>query len=66
MSFEIRHLVLKILSLLNELEVLRAEIDNDSKVEMTLKSLSDSFQQFRLNYNVNNMSLSFMLLLNEL
>lgn len=60
---------LKMMSLLNELEVLGVEIDNDSSIKMILQSLSDSFQQFRLNYNMNKMSLSLVLpvlLLNEL
>ena len=62
----VRDHVLKMIGLLNELEVLGAEIDNDSQVEMILQSLPDSFQQFCLNYNMNKMSLSLAQLLNEL
>lgn len=62
----VRDHVLKMMSLLNELEVLGANIDNESQVEMILQSLPDSFQQFRLNYNMNKMNLSLALLLNEL
>ncbi|XP_047267762.1 uncharacterized protein LOC124898140 [Capsicum annuum] len=62
----IREHVLKIMSLLNELEILGAVIDKESQVEMVLQTLSDSFQQFCLNYNMNKMDLSLMKLLNEL
>ncbi|XP_009780155.1 uncharacterized protein [Nicotiana sylvestris] len=48
----IRDHVLKIMSLLNELEVLGAVIDKES--------------QLRLNYNMNKMNLSLAKLLNEL
>ncbi|XP_018622726.1 uncharacterized protein [Nicotiana tomentosiformis] len=62
----VRDYVLKIMSLLNELEVLGAMIDKESQVEMVLQTLPDSFQQFRLNYNMNKMDLSLAKLLNEL
>nr|XP_016459490.1 PREDICTED: uncharacterized protein LOC107783044 [Nicotiana tabacum] len=58
--------VLKMMSLLNELEVLGAVIDKESQVEMVLQTLPDSFQQFCLNYNLNKMDLSLAKLLNEL
>ncbi|XP_075078846.1 uncharacterized protein LOC142164617 [Nicotiana tabacum] len=62
----VRDHVLKMMSLLNELEVLGAVIDKESQVEMVLQTLPDSFQQFRLNYNMNKMDLSLAKLLNEL
>nr|XP_016502796.1 PREDICTED: uncharacterized protein LOC107820943 [Nicotiana tabacum] len=62
----VRDHVLKMMSLLNELEVLGANIDKDTQVEMILQTLPDSFQQFRLNYNMNKMDLSLAKLLNEL
>ncbi|XP_016483855.1 uncharacterized protein LOC107804468 [Nicotiana tabacum] len=62
----VRDHVLKMIGLLNELEVLRAVIDKESQVEMVLQTLSDSFQQFRLNYNMNKIDLSLAKLLNEL
>ncbi|KAH0658742.1 hypothetical protein KY285_027287 [Solanum tuberosum] len=62
----VRDHVMKMIGLLNELEVLGAEIDNDSQVEMILRFLPDSFQQFCLNYNMNKMSLSLAHFLNEL
>ncbi|KAH0658290.1 hypothetical protein KY285_026837 [Solanum tuberosum] len=58
--------VLKLMSYLNELEILGAEIVKESQVEMILQTLPDSFQQFRLNYNMNKMDMSLVKLLNEL
>ncbi|XP_070039395.1 uncharacterized protein [Nicotiana tomentosiformis] len=55
-----------VISLLNELKVLGANIDKDTQVDMILQTLPDSFQQFRLNYNMNKMDLSLAKLLNEL
>ncbi|XP_075108887.1 uncharacterized protein LOC142180722 [Nicotiana tabacum] len=46
--------------------VLGTVIDKESQVEMVLQTLPDSFQQFRLNYNMNKMDLSLAKLLNEL
>ncbi|XP_047261292.1 uncharacterized protein LOC124894810, partial [Capsicum annuum] len=62
----VREYVLKMLSLLNELEILGAVIDKESQVEMVLQILPDSFQQLRLNYNINKINLSLAKLLNEL
>ncbi|XP_047263820.1 uncharacterized protein LOC107861412 [Capsicum annuum] len=62
----VREHVLKMMSLLNELEILGAVIDKESQVEMVLQTLPNSFQQFRLNYNRNKMDLSLAKLLNEL
>ncbi|XP_075078999.1 uncharacterized protein LOC142164658 [Nicotiana tabacum] len=62
----VRDHVLKMMSLMNELEVLGAVIDKESQVEMVLQTLPDRFQQFCLNYNMNKMDLSLAKLLNEL
>nr|XP_016456482.1 PREDICTED: uncharacterized protein LOC107780447 [Nicotiana tabacum] len=62
----VRDYVLKMMSLLNKLEVLRANIDKDTQVEMILQTLPDSFQQFCLNYNMNKTDLSLVKLLNGL
>nr|XP_009769131.1 PREDICTED: uncharacterized protein LOC104220030 [Nicotiana sylvestris] len=62
----VRDHVLKMMSLLNEREVLGAVIDKKYQVEMVLQTLPYSFQQFRLNYNMNKMDLSLAKLLNEL
>ncbi|XP_075102011.1 uncharacterized protein LOC142177420 [Nicotiana tabacum] len=62
----VRDHVLKMMSLMNELEVLGAVIDKESQVEMVLQTLPDSFQQFSLKYNMNKMDLSLVKLLNKL
>ncbi|KAH0712268.1 hypothetical protein KY289_008227 [Solanum tuberosum] len=62
----VREHVVKLMNYLNELEILGAEIDKESQVEMILQTLPDSFQQFRLNYNMNKMDISLAKLLNEL
>ncbi|KAH0657751.1 hypothetical protein KY289_026499 [Solanum tuberosum] len=62
----VREHVLKLMNYLNELEILGAEIDKESQVEMILQTLPDSFQQFGLNYNMNKMDMSLAKLLNEL
>ena len=62
----IRDHVLKMMSLLNELEILGAEIDEKTQVDIILQSLPDSFKQFCLNYNMNKFSYSMTELLKEL
>ena len=41
------------ISNLNTLEVLGANIDGESQVDMIVQSLSESFKEFKLNYNMN-------------
>ena len=41
--------VLKMISHLNELEILGAEIDGESQVDIVLRSLPESYKNFRLN-----------------
>ena len=49
----IREHCLKMISYLNTLEVLGADIDGESQADMILQSLPESFKEFRLNYNTN-------------
>ncbi|XP_057962154.1 uncharacterized protein LOC131153725 [Malania oleifera] len=58
--------VLKIIGLLNELEILGAKIDEETLVDIVLLSLPDSFKQFCLNYNINKLFYSLVELLKEL
>ena len=51
---------------LNTLEVLGADIDGESQVDMILQSLPESFKEFRLNYNMNKRIYSLSELMNEL
>ncbi|KAG8634407.1 hypothetical protein MANES_17G029910v8 [Manihot esculenta] len=58
--------VLKMMSLLNDMEVLVVEVDMATQIEMDLNTLLASFQQFHLNYNMNKVEFTLSKLLNEL
>ncbi|KAL6570335.1 hypothetical protein OROMI_014849 [Orobanche minor] len=62
----IRDHVLKMMSHLNELSILGATIDAESQVDIILGSLLRSFEQFRLNYNMNHSTYTLAELLTEL
>ena len=51
---------------LNELYVLGVENDAESHIDIILESLPDSFNNFKLNYNMNKMSLTLAELSNQL
>ena len=57
---------LTVISNLNTLEVLGANIDGESQVDMILQSLPESFKEFELNYNMNKKIYSLPELMNEL
>ena len=57
---------LRMISNLNTLEVLGADIDGESQVDMILQSLLESFKEFRLNYNMNKKVHPLSELMNEL
>ena len=52
----VREHVLKKISFVNELETLGANIDAQTQVDMILNLLPQSFAQFKLNYNMNQMN----------
>ena len=58
--------VLKMISHLNELEILGAEIDGENKVNIMLMSLPKSYKNFRLNYSMSKGNYSLAKLLKEL
>ena len=62
----VRENCLKMISNLNTLKVLGADIDGESQVDMILQSLPESFKEFRLNYNMNKRIFSLSELMNEL
>ena len=62
----VREHCLRMISNLNTLEVLSADIDGESQVDMILQSLPESFKEFRLNYNMNKKIYSLSELMNEL
>ena len=57
---------LKIISYLKELEILGATVDRKTQVDMLLETLPDSFNQFKLNYTMNKMTLPLPKLMKEL
>ena len=58
--------VLKMIAHLNELEILGAEIDGESEVDIVLMCLPESYKNFRLNYSMSKGSYSLAELLKEL
>ena len=54
------------ISYLNTSEVLGADIDGESQVDMILQSLPESFKEFRLNYNMNKKIYTLSEMMNEL
>ena len=54
------------ISHLNTLEVLGADIDEESQADMILQSLPESFKEFGLNYNMNKKIYTLSELMNEL
>ena len=49
----VRDLILKMFDNLSTLEILGGEINIESQIDIILESLSDSFNQFKHNYNMN-------------
>ncbi|XP_028113002.1 uncharacterized protein LOC114311139 [Camellia sinensis] len=62
----VREHVLKMISFINILETLGADIDGETKIDAILSSLPDSYNQFILNYNMNKMIVAPSELLNML
>ena len=62
----VREHVLKMISFINELDMLGAEMDVEIKVDAILSSLTNSFNQFIMNYNMNKMDVTLSELLNML
>ena len=58
--------VLKMISHLNELEILGAEVDGETQIDIVLMSLPESFNNFRLTYNMSKSYYSLVELLKEL
>ena len=62
----VRDHVLKMIAHFNELEILRAEIDGESHVDIVLMSLPESLKFFCLNYSMSKGSYFLAELLKEL
>ena len=62
----VREHMLKMIGYFNVLEILGAEIDLETQVDIVLNSLSSSFTQFKLNYHLNKVHYSLSELMNSL
>lgn len=62
----VREHMMTIMGHLNEMEIMGAEIDGDTKVDMILETLTDSFDNFKLNYSMNKLDYSLPELIKEL
>ena len=62
----VREHVLKMISFINKLGMLGAEIDSETQVDVILASLPTSFNQFIMNYDMNKMVVTLLELLNML
>ena len=62
----VREHCLKMISHLNTLEVLGANIDGESQADMILQSLPKLIEEFRFNYNMNKNIYTLFELMNEL
>ncbi|KAH9782875.1 hypothetical protein KPL71_009102 [Citrus sinensis] len=58
--------VLKMMDNLNEAEIQETQIDDNSKIDMVLESLPETFKEFKVNYNINKRNMSLIELMNEL
>ena len=62
----IRVHVLEVITLLNDIEIMGALIDEETQVNIVFETLSDSFDTFKLNYSINKLSYNFTELIKEL
>ena len=62
----VREHCLRMISNLNTLKVLGADINGEFQVDMTLQSLPESVKEFKLNYNMNKKVYTLSELMNEL
>ena len=62
----VRTHMLEVIGILNDLEVMGAEIDGETQVDMAIETLSDMFDAFRLNYSMNKLSYTLTELMKEL
>ena len=55
-----------IISYLNEMEILGSEIDGETKIDMILETLPESFDTFKWNYSMNKLEYIVTELMKEL
>nr|XP_048324725.1 uncharacterized protein LOC125421049 [Ziziphus jujuba var. spinosa] len=62
----VRDHCLKMMAHNSTAEMMGAKLEQEMKIDMILESLSDSFSQFKMNYNMNNLKLTPVELMHEL
>ena len=62
----VRDHMMLIISYLNEMEILGSEIDGETKIDMILETLSNSFDTFKLNYSMNKLEYTITEFMKEL
>ena len=62
----IRVHVLEVITLLNDIEIMGALIDEETQVNIVFETLSDSFDTFKLNYSMNKLRFNLTELMKEL
>ena len=62
----VRYHILKMIDYLKEAEIQGAQIDDNSKIDMVLESLPETFKEFKVNYNMNKRNMTLTELMNEL
>ena len=62
----VRDHMMLIISYLNEMEILGSEIDGETKIDMILETLPETFDTFKLNYSMNKLEYTVTELMKEL
>ncbi len=62
----VRDHMMLIIGHLNEMEIMGAEIDGETQVDMILETLPEMFDNFKLNYSMNKLSYTLSELMKEL
>ena len=58
--------MLEVIALLNDMKIMRVLIDEETQVDMVLKTLSEYFDIFKLNYSINKLRYNLTELMKEL
>ena len=62
----IRDHMIRMIRLFNQMKIIGDKMNGETQVDTFLETLSDSFKQFKLNYNMNKMVMSLIELMREL
>ncbi|PON40121.1 hypothetical protein PanWU01x14_299730, partial [Parasponia andersonii] len=62
----VREHMMKVIVYFNELEILRVEIDCDTQIDMVLNTLSDTFNQFKIDHEIRQKDYTLTVLMKDL